>query len=64
MAPNLDALVERMSVPALHDMHESVRVALTGSDHDVQERRELRSWAGAIEAELIRRNQAVGRLQF
>lgn len=64
MAPNIQTLAERMSSRALHDMHETVRQAMVGSVDDLQDKRQLRLWAGVIEAELISRNQAVGRLQF
>ncbi|WP_293677750.1 hypothetical protein [uncultured Phenylobacterium sp.] len=64
MAADLTAMVERMSVTDLHAMHESLWALLVEHARDPQESRELRMCAGAIESELISRNQAVARFQF
>jgi hypothetical protein len=57
-------MCERMSVADLHQMHESLWQLMVERCGEVQESRELRTWASAIEAELISRNQAVARFQF
>ena len=57
-------MVERMSVSPVHEMHESLWQLLVERSDEVQESRELRTCASAIEAELISRNQAVARFQF
>lgn len=65
MAHDLSTMVERMSVPALHEMHDSLWPLLVeASSANPQEFGELRSCASAIEAELISRSQAVARFQF
>ena len=64
MVHDLNSMVERMSIAALHEMHESLWQLLVARHGDVEESRDLRQCAGAIETELIRRNQAVARYQF
>ena len=64
MAPDLTSMCEQMSVADLHEMHESLWPLMVARCGEVQESRELRTCASAIEAELISRNQAVARLQF
>ena len=64
MAANLTAMVERMSVDALHEMHDRLWPMMVAHADEAQESRDLRMCASAIEAELIARHQAVARFQF
>jgi len=64
MVHDLNTMVERMSVQALQEMHDTLWPLMVASADDAEESRELRSCASAIEAELISRSQAVARYQF
>ena len=64
MPHDLTSMVEQMSVGSLHEMHDALWSLMVERAREPQESRELRLCAGAIEAELISRSQAVARYQF